>query len=418
MIGLVDGNNFFVSCERVVDPKLVGRAVAVLSNNDGCCVSRSTEFKCLGIPMGTPYFQLKDRERTGEIVFRSSNYELYADISSRIISILRDNAVDVEQYSIDEAFIHPPSTADIATYGRTLRAKILQWTGIPCGIGFAPSKTLAKIANHIGKKTSDGVFILPDNPTEILAELPVEEVWGVGRRLATSLHGHGVHTADQFRKLADDEIRSIGSVTLLRTAMELRGTPCIDDRDYDADPNSISCSRSFGSYVTTADELAETIASFTTTAAQKLRRHSLVASGANIYAQHGTACENGWFSRTVTFPHPTDATNEMLNAIHKEVGALFRPGLKYRKSGMLFFGLERLDAPQQLDLFATTEAVPVKDSRGHRLFKAVDAINAKFGAGKVFSASEGIASKRKWKNKRSKLSPRATTNWDELIVVR
>ena len=184
MIGLVDGNNFFVSCERVFDRRLVGRPVAVLSNNDGCCVSRSNEFKALGIPMGTPYFQLKDREAAGELCFRSSNYELYGDMSRRIIAVLREEAVDVEQYSIDEAFIYPPTTAasDYAAYGRRVREKILRWVGIPCGVGFAPTKTLAKIANHIGKKKPDGVFLMPDDPTEILAALPVQEVWGVGRR--------------------------------------------------------------------------------------------------------------------------------------------------------------------------------------------------------------------------------------------
>ena len=167
MYGLVDGNNFFVSCERVIDPKLEGKAVAVLSNNDGCCVSRSKEFKALGIPMGTPYFQLKDREAKGEVIFRSSNYELYGDISRRVIAVLRDEALEVEQYSIDEAFIRPPKV-ELFEYGKRLRAKVLKWTGIPCGVGFAPTKTLAKIANHIAKKRPEGVFVMPDDPAEIL----------------------------------------------------------------------------------------------------------------------------------------------------------------------------------------------------------------------------------------------------------
>ncbi|MBQ5530708.1 MAG: hypothetical protein IIT98_01725, partial [Kiritimatiellae bacterium] len=154
MIGLVDVNNCFVSCERVFDPALAGRPVAVLSNNDGCCIARSNEFKALGIAMGTPYYQLKSRERSGELVFRSSNFELYGDMSRRLMSILADEAVDVEQYSIDEAFITPPSRrgCDCETFGRRLRAKILRWTGLPCGIGFAPTKTLAKIADGIAKK--------------------------------------------------------------------------------------------------------------------------------------------------------------------------------------------------------------------------------------------------------------------------
>ena len=265
MVGLVDGNNFFVSCERVFNRRLVGRPVAVLSNNDGCCVSRSNEFKALGIAMGTPYYQLKNREKSGELDFCSSNYELYGDMSRRIISILREEALDVEQYSIDEAFIYPPTGngIDLVEYGKRLRAKILRWIGIPCGVGFAPTKTLAKIANHIGKKQPGGVFLLPDDPTEILASLPAGEVWGVGRRLALKLRAERIFSAKDLRDASDDVIRSVGGVVLLRTATELRGKPCNEERDYDADPDSVSCSRSFGEPVTTLDGISESLASFT-----------------------------------------------------------------------------------------------------------------------------------------------------------
>ena len=414
MIGLVDGNNFFVSCERVVDPKLRGRPVAVLSNNDGCCVSRSNEFKALGIPMGTPYFQLRDREATGELVFRSSNYELYGDLSRRVVSVLREEAVDVEQYSIDEAFIQPPSCVeDLHAYGRALRRKIWRWVGIPCGVGVAPTKTLAKIANHIGKKRPDGVFVMPADPGSILADLPVEEVWGIGRRLAAKFHARGIHTADQFRRMRDADIRALGSVVTVRTAIELRGTPCLGARDYDADPDSISCSRSFGSPVTTLEDLSESIASFTAQAARKLRRHGLLAGGANIFAQYGTACEDTWTSRTVAFPRPTDATNEMLSAIRNEIGGLFLEDVRYRKSGMVFFGLEKAGAARQLDLFQS--APPLERSA---LYKAVDVLNTRFGRGVVFTAAEGMREKPAWKMRRERLSARATTQWRELIRVR
>ena len=414
MVGLVDGNNFFVSCERVVDPKLRGRPVAVLSNNDGCCVSRSNEFKALGIPMGTPYFQLRDLEATGELVFRSSNYELYGDLSRRVVSVLREEAVDVEQYSIDEAFIQPPSgVEDLSAYGRGLRRKIWRWVGIPCGVGFAPTKTLAKIANHIGKKRPDGVFIMPKDPEPILADLPVEEVWGIGRRLAAKFHARGIHTADQFRRMRDADIRALGSVVAVRTAIELRGTPCIGERGYDADPDSISCSRSFGSPVMTLQDLSESIASFTAQAARKLRRHGLLAAGANIFAQYGTACEDTWTSRTVAFPQPTDATNVMLSAIRDEMGGLFLAGVRYRKSGMVFFGLEKAGAARQLDLFQS--APPLERST---LYRAVDALNARFGRGAVFTAAEGMGEKPAWKMRRERLSARATTQWGELIRVR
>ena len=415
MIGLVDGNNFFVSCERVFNRRLVGRPVAVLSNNDGCCVSRSNEFKALGIPMGTPYFQLKHREASGELCFCSSNYELYGDMSSRIVLILRDEAVDVEQYSIDEAFIYPPTTAaaDYAAYGRRLRAKILRWVGIPCGVGFAPTKTLAKIANHIGKKRPDGVFLMPDDPTEILASLPVQEVWGVGRRLPAKLRAERIITAQHLRDAPDDTLRAIGGVMLLRTAMELRGIPCHEERDYDADPDSISCSRSFGEPATTLDALSESLAAYAEQAATKLRRHGLLAAGCNIYAQVFASGGGGDFlGRTVVFSAPTDATNEMLRAIREEVGALFVEGVRYRKTGIVFFGLEKPGAPQQTDLFA-----PAVKMERSRLYKAVDAINARYGKGKVFSAAQGIGGKT-WHMKRQKLSARPTTRWDELMTVR
>jgi len=415
MIGLVDVNNCFVSCERVFNRSLVGRPVAVLSNNDGCCVARSNEFKALGIAMGTPYFQLKDREKSGELVFCSSNYELYGDMSRRLISILRDEALDVEQYSIDEAFIMPPNNPDLgfAEYGKRLRAKILRWIGLPCGIGFAPTKTLAKIADHIAKKRPEGVFVLPDDPTEMLAGLPSDEVWGVGRRLVVKLRAERIFTAKDLRDARDDVIRSVGGVTLLRTAQELRGIPSNDDKDYDADPDSVSCSRSFGEPVTTLEGLAESLASFIAQAATKLRKHGLLASGCNVYAQIFHSGGGGDFlGRTVMFPAPTDATNEMLKAIRQEVDALFIPGTRYRKTGVVFFGLEKVGSARQLDLFS-----PVEKAEASPLYKAIDSLNKRYGKGKVFSAAEGLGD-RSWKMKRGKLSKRPTTRWDELMVVR
>jgi len=413
MIGLVDGNNFFVSCERAFDPSLAGKAVAVLSNNDGCCVSMSNELKALGVPRGTPYFQLRDREARGEIVFRSSNYELYGDMSRRIVSILRDEAVAVEQYSIDEAFIVPPASECLLEYGKALRKKIYRWTGIPCGVGFAATKTLAKIANHIAKHQEGGVFVLPEDPTEILASLPTNEVWGVGRRLVVKLRENRIVTAKALRDAPDDVLRKIGGVTLLRTAMELRGIESCEERDYDADPDSVSCSRSFGVPVTKLEDLEESIATFVAQAAIKLRKHHMLAAGCNIYAQLATSCE--FVERTVMFPDLTAATNEMHTAIRGEVDALWVPGARYRKSGVVFFGLESADAPRQGDLFAAAEA-PRASAENRKLYSAIDALNAHYGSGKVFAAAEGM--KKPWRMKREKLSRRATTNWGELMTVR
>lgn len=424
MIGLVDGNNFYVSCERVFNRKLLGKPVAVLSNNDGCCVAMSPEFKALGIARGTPYFQLKHREKTDGLIFLSSNYELYGDLSRRVQDVLRSECVDVEQYSIDEAFVYPPTWAekDLMAFGTKLRKKVYRWVGIPCGVGFAPTKTLAKIANHIGKKRPEGVFVLPDDPTEILAQLPVGEVWGVGRRLVSKLKAEQIFTALDLRDAPDARIRAVGGVVLLRTATELRGLPCNEEKDYDADPDSVSCSRCFGEPVTTLEGIVESVASFTAQAATKLRKHKMLASGCNVYVQVATPgmfetwndIDSSFVGRTVVFPEPTDATNEMLKAVTPVAESLFAPGCRYRKSGVVFFGLEKAGSARQLDLFTQTK--PLESSK---LYETIDALNQRFGKGSLVSATQGLkTSAPAWKMKRDHLSRRASTNWRELLVVR
>lgn len=423
MIGLVDGNNFYVSCERVFDRRLLGKPVAVLSNNDGCCVALSPEFKALGIARGTPYFQLKHREKTDGLIFRSSNYELYGDLSRRVLTVLRSVCVEVEPYSIDEAFVTPPSWAerDLMAFSDQLRQKVLRWVGIPCGVGFAPTKTLAKIANHLGKKRPAGVFVMPEDPTPILAEWPAGEVWGVGRRLPAKLRAERIHTALDLCRASDAVLRAVGGVTLVRTAMELRGQPCTSDREADDDPGSVSCSRCFGEPVTTRAGIVESIAAFTAQAATKLRRHGLLATGCNIYVQMAKPgmfetwndIDTSFVGRTIIFAQPTDATNEMLREITPVAGALFVPGCRYRKSGVVFFGLEKVGAARQLDLFAAT-----RPRTASGLYAAVDALNRRYGKGTLVTATQGLATAApSWKMKREHLSRRTTTNWAELMTV-
>ena len=240
----------------------------------------------------------------------------------------------------------------------------------------------------------------------------------MGRRLPAKLRGMGIFTAKDLRDAPDSTLRAIGGVVLLRTAMELRGVSCHEERDYDADPDSVTCSRSFGEPATTPDAIAEAVATFTGQAAVKLRRHGLLASGCNIYAQIFASGGGGEYAaRTVVFPHPTDATNEMLTAIRREVGALYVQGFRYRKAGVIFFGLEKADAPRQLDLFAEPGTPTVAAPARSQLYKVVDALNARFGKGAVFSAAEGVG-ERSWKMRREKLSARPTTRWNELLVVR
>ena len=271
MIALVDANSFYVSCERAFDPRLEGRPVAVLSNNDGCVISRSAECKALGIEMGTPYFKLRESAKRLGLVFRSSNYELYGDVSSRIVQTLGTFTPDVEQYSIDEAVLHLslPAGTDWAALGAAIRGRVLRWTGIPCGVGFAPTRTLAKIANHAGKKTPGGVFVMPDDPAPLLSRLPVGEVWGIGRRLAERIRRAGVYDAWALATRPRDFFRrNRFAVTVERTALELRGIPATEADPVDREnPQSINVSRMFGRPVTELADLEEALAAHASAAA-------------------------------------------------------------------------------------------------------------------------------------------------------
>lgn len=418
MIGLVDGNNFFVSCERVFDPSLEGKPVAVLSNNDGCCISRSYEFKALNIPMGTPYFQLKPYIRQYGLILKSSNYELYGDLSRRVIATLAEFVPRVEQYSIDEAFIYPrlAEDADFYSFGCQLRKTVLQWVGIPCGVGFAPTKTLAKIANHIGKKMPSGVFVMPEDRQEVLSRTPVSEIWGVGRRLAPKLERLGLRNAWQLSCQDVNRMQKKFSVLLARTILELRGIPCVEEEVPDELSKSISCSRSFGHPVTEFTDLEESVASYTARAAEKLRKEGQRAAGVNVYFQmypeYGPDTQTaGMTSTTVTFDAPTDDTGRMLTAIRPKLRGIFVEGRRYKKSGVIFFGLES-GAVVQDDLFTAPQKAPERSP----LYEAVDKINAKFGRGTLFTLSEGI--EKPWQMRRDMLSPGYTTNWDQLLKVK
>lgn len=418
MIGLVDGNNFFVSCERVFDPSLEGKAVAVLSNNDGCCISRSNEFKALGIPMGTPYFQLKEKIRSLGLILLSSNYELYGDLSGRVIATLGELVPKVEQYSIDEAFIYPPEMEYGAyeAFGKMIRKTILKYVGIPCGVGFAPTKTLAKIANHIGKKNPCGVFVMPPDPKSVLENTPIGEVWGVGRRLAPRLERMGIRNAWQLASSDIVAMQKKFSIVLGRTIMELRGTNCVEEEVPEELSKSISCSRSFGMPVVSLQDLEESVASYTAKAAEKLRKEGQTAAGGMFYFEMYPEYEPSFLpagrsSASVTFPFPTQETGKILEAFRPHFERTFVPGRRYKKSGVLFFGLESAQQKEG-DLFAPREKV----SSSSNLYKTIDSLNAKLGKGTIFTLSEGF--KKPWQMRREMLSPHYTTSWEELLKVK
>ena len=356
-------------------------------------------------------------------MFRSSNYELYGDLSARIVQTLGTFTPDVEQYSIDEAFLHLslPDGTDWDALGAEIRARVLRWTGIPCGVGFAPTRTLAKIANHIGKRRPGGVFTMPADPGPLLARLPVEEVWGVGRRLAERIRRAGVRNAWTLATRPPEFFRrNRFAVTVERTALELRGVPATGADPIDREnPQSINVSRMFGRPVTELADLEEALAAHASAAAEKLRRSGSVAAGANVYVQEcappGTGGWNDrdWWtpflSATLPFPAPTAATPAILAAIRPAAARLFVAGHRYRRAGVLLCGIE--PAGGAADLFAGDPS----ETKSAKLSAALDAVNAKFGRGTVFLAASGT--KRPWKMKRDLLSPCPTTRWSDLLVV-
>lgn len=413
MIGLVDGNNFFVSCERVFDRSLEGRPVAVLSSNDGCVVSRSNEFKALGIPMGAPYFQLRPRARGLGIEFRSGNFELYADMSRRLMETLGDLFGDIEQYSIDEAFVFPPDGMDFPDFGGRARAAVLRRIGIPCGIGFAQTKTLAKIANHIAKKTEGGVFIMPEDAREILGKIPVSEVWGVGRRLAPKLERDRILTARDLAECPGARLRKKYGVTLERTALELSGKPCVGSlRGLEEPSQSIACSRCFGEPVEDFESLAQSAAYHLGRAAEKLRAQGQRACGAGAYfvyypERSPRSLEGGAVSANIAFSRPTDDTSEMIRAVFPKLREIFIAGRRYKKSGVTLWGLE--GGAAQGELFGPSPG-------RSRLYSSVDEVNRKFGRGTLFPLAEGVD--KKWNARRGMLSKAYTTSWDDIISVK
>ena len=424
MVALVDANNFYVSCERVFDLSLEGRPVAVLSNNDGCVISRSAECKALGIEMGTPYFKLRPRAASLGLVFRSSNYELYGDISARIVAVLGTFTPDVEQYSIDEAFLHLalPADTDWERLGADIRSRVLRWVGVPCGVGFAPTRTLAKIANHIGKKLPGGVYVMPPDPAPVLRALPIEEVWGVGRRLAERLRRLGVRDAQTFATRPPEFFRRHRfAVTVERTALELRGIPATDADPLDSEaPHSILVSRMFGTPVDKLSDIEEALATYASSAAEKLRRNTSVASAANVFLQesappgtHGWNDASWWtpfLEAGVVFAAPTAATPTILDAVLPAASRLFVEGRRYRRAGVMLHGIEPAGAA--VDLFSGDPS----DTKAARLSAALDTVNARFGRGTVTLASTGT--ERAWAMKRDMLSPCPTTRWSDIPVVR
>lgn len=417
---LVDCNSFYASCERVFVPALAGRPIVVLSNNDGCVVSRSAEAKAAGIPMGRPAFQCRELFERHDVAVFSSNYALYGDLSARVMATLARFAPALEVYSIDEAFLDLAGLpGDVAAYAHRIRETVGAWTGIPVSIGIGPTKTLAKVANRIAKKdpAHDGVFdfaACPDSDA-VLARFPIEDVWGIGRRHAAMLARHGVFTAGRFCELPRDFVRKRMTVGGVHTQLELQGRSCLELETAAPARKSVVSSRSFGQPVVEASEMREALAMHVTRAAQRLRACGLVANGVTAWVQTNTFVKGApqySGSAFAALPAATAHTGDILRVALTVLKTLFRPGYRYKKVGVMLSGLEKIGS-RQLSLLAPA---PERDAKGERLMAAMDAINARFGRDAVRLAACGI--EQPWQMRQAARSPRYTTVWDELPTAR
>jgi DNA polymerase V len=413
-IALVDCNNFYASSETVFQPKLKGLPLVVLSNNDGCVVARSALAKALDIKMGEPIFKIRDLVKQQNVQVFSSNYALYGDMSQRVMTTLSQFAPEVEVYSIDEAFLDLTGFQhkDLTEYGQEIRDRVLQWTKITVSIGIAPTKTLAKVANRVAKKSGSGVCHLTQlNVDEVLSSLDIEDVWGIGRRYAKSLRLHGITTALHLRNADPVWAKQKYSVVMQRTILELRGHSCIPLELAPPSRQSIMVSRSFSGPVTELRELKEAIATHLSRAAEKLRLYRLTANVLQVFA-HTSRFRDNYYSNgvTVSLPVATQNTAELLFYALHGAEAIYRPGHAFAKAGVLLLELQP-ETLVQGHLFEQRDT-----ERSKLLMQTLDNLNRQFGAKTVQYASAGL--KKGWGLKQGMRSNRWTTAWDELLVVR
>jgi DNA polymerase V len=423
IFALVDCNNFYASCEKLFDPRLAGVPVVVLSNNDDCVVARSAEVKALGIPMGVPWFRIREQARQHGIVAFSSNYALYADMSNRVVEVLAHFSPDIEVYSIDESFLDVAGFegTGLAEYGRQIRERVQRWLGLTVCVGIAPTKTLAKLANHCAKKNLAGAAgvcdftIMPAADLDaLLARIDVGEVWGVGRKLAPRLQAMGIGTVRDLRDADAETLRARFSVVLERTLRELRGTSCLALEDVVPDKQQIICSRSFGKRVYDLEALQEAVASYLSRAAEKLRQLGSLAGALTVYIRTSPFnASEPHYQKAVTVPLPEATADSRLLArwARRILKNIYRPGFAYQKAGVMLSDI-RPRLHNQLSLFSSLRATHADG----RLMQALDRINARWGRGTLRLAAEGLD--KEWQMKRGHLSPGYTTEWAGLPTVK
>ncbi|TXT28149.1 MAG: rumB [Rhodocyclaceae bacterium] len=420
IFGIFDNNNFYASCEKLFAPRLKDRPVVVLSNNDGCVVARSAEAKALGIPMGAPWFKLQDLARQHEIVAFSSNYELYADLSDRVVQVLRLFTPNLEVYSIDESFLSLDgfSHLDLADYGRQIRERVLQWVGLPGCVGIGPTKTMAKLANHCAKNGfagNDGVCNLlalsAVDLDDLFGRIKVGEVWGVGRKIDARLQEMGISSVRDLRDADPAMIRSRFSVVLERTVRELNGVSCLSLKEVAPDKQQIMCSRSFGEPVYELDDLLDAVATYMSRAAEKLRQQQGVAAALMVFLQTNPfkPAEPQYHpSMTLPLPDPTSDTRVLVQWGLRVVKRLYRRGYAYKKAGVMLSGIQ----PEGMSRGSLFDSQSSTDAKAGNLMALMDGINQKWGRGAIRLATE--QQHHPWQMRRDRMSPRYTTSWDEL----
>ena len=420
-IALVNCNNFYVSCERAFNPQLEGKSVVVLSNNDGCAVARSNEVKALGVKMAEPWFKMEKLAKQHGIIALSSNYALYGDLSARVMSILSTFSPKQEVYSIDECFLDLAGfdPKSLVAYGQTIRKTIKQHVGIPVCVGIADTKTLAKLANHCAKKRfagKDGVcdfgHYTDNQRSKLFATIPVGDIWGIGRKISERLIAMKVETVEDLRTSDQNRMRQQFSIVVERTVKELNGISCIELDAANTPRQQIMVSRSFGLEVSNYDDLAESVAYFATSAAEKLRKDGSVAASLCVFVQTNPFKEKEpQYTPSLVVPmgKPTDDTTRLVNAAIRGLEAIYRAGFKYKKSGVLLMGLQ----PKymvQATLFDDTSG----QEKSAKLMQVMDSVNRRMGKGSMTIAASGTT--QRWAMRRDRKSPNYTTNWDELPV--
>jgi DNA polymerase V len=415
-IALVDCNSFYVSCERLFNPRIRKKPVVVLSNNDGCIISRSNEAKALGIKMGEPYFKARDIILKNKVEVFSSNYSLYGDLSRRVMRTLKRFNSDIEVYSIDEAFMDLSNYTDteVESVGREIRQTVLKWTGIPTSIGIAKTKTLSKVANHIAKKKQSGVTSLIgiENLDPILEKVEINDVWGVGRQLTKFYQKNGIYNAKQLKNKSNTWIKKSSNVLSSRTAMELRGVPCIDIETTQTKRKSCVVSRSFGKRIETFQELKEAVANYCLNASEKIRSEALVAKAITVFVRTSPFQRNfGYYSnsKTVDFPIATNNSIETVKTAVASLESIFKNGYRYQKAGVMLTGLSNADGKK--NLFSSE-----KDEKINSLMRSMDNTNYRYGRATLSLASAGVH--KKWNMRRQYSSKIDTADFYSLPKIR